>query len=276
MSEVAVAVLGCAGRMGRALLRELMQPADSVRPGPLRLVGGLVQAGDPALGQDLGRLAGLPPMGLAASADAPAVIAAARVVIDFTAPAAALAHARLAAAQGRAAVIGTTGLDAGALAELRGLAGRTAILVAANTSLGVTLLAGLVRQAAAALGPDFDIEILEMHHRAKLDAPSGTALALGRAAAAGRGIDHDDRALGVEGARTGRRADSGIGYAVLRGGDIAGEHQVIFAGQGERVTLSHLATDRAIFARGALRAAAWLHGRPPGLYGMADVLGLPG
>ncbi len=264
-----IGVLGCAGRMGRAVMAELLASED------LRLAGGVEQAGHPALGQDLGVLAGADPLGLAVSADDRALIGGADVVIEFSSPAATVAHAELAAKHGTGHVIGTTGLSAAEEQIIRAAAGQTAILRAANMSLGINLLLGLAEQVARALGPDaFDIEILELHHKHKVDAPSGTALALGAAAARGRGVDLIAVADRGRDGLTGARRPGAIGFAALRGGDAVGDHSVIFAGAGERLELTHRASDRAIYARGAVRAARWLHGRPPGLYGMAEVLGL--
>jgi 4-hydroxy-tetrahydrodipicolinate reductase len=257
--------------MGRAVIGEVLATAGCT------LAGGIEQPGHPALGQDLGALAGADPLGMPASEDPEALIATADVVIEFSAPAATAAHAALVAAHGTGHVIGTTGLGETQERAIRDAARRTAIMRAANMSLGVNLLLGLTEQVARALGPDaFDIEILEMHHKHKVDAPSGTALALGEAAARGRGVklaDAQDR--GRDGV-TGARQAGAIGFAALRGGDVVGDHVVIFAGAGERLELGHRATDRRIYARGAVTAARWLRGRPPGLYGMADVLGLTG
>jgi 4-hydroxy-tetrahydrodipicolinate reductase len=264
-----IGVLGCAGRMGRAVMAELLASPD------LELAGGVEAPGHPALGQDLGVLAGAEPVGLAASGDGPAVIAEADVLIEFSSPAATVAHAGLAAAHGTRHVIGTTGLGAEQEEAIRAAAGKTAILRAANMSLGINLLLGLAAQVARALGPDaFDVEILELHHRHKVDAPSGTALALGAAVARGRGVDLAAVADRGRDGLTGARKVGAIGFAALRGGDAVGDHAVIFAGAGERLELAHRATDRRIYARGAVRAAEWLRGRPPGLYGMAEVLGL--
>jgi 4-hydroxy-tetrahydrodipicolinate reductase len=264
---VKIAVLGCAGRMGRAVMAEVLA-ADG-----LSLCGGAEAPGHPALGQDLGRLAGAGPIGIEATDGD--VIAAADVVIEFSTPEVSLRHAGLSAAHGTAHVIGTTGLDAEQAAELKQLATRTPIVWAPNMSLGVNLLLGLTEQVAQALGPDaFDIEIVEIHHKHKVDAPSGTALALGEAAARGRGVELAQVAVRGRDGLTGPRAAGAIGFAALRGGDAVGDHSVIFAGIGERIEIAHRASDRGIYARGALHAARWAHGRTPGLYGMADVLGM--
>ncbi|HET9195879.1 MAG TPA: 4-hydroxy-tetrahydrodipicolinate reductase [Vicinamibacterales bacterium] len=264
-----IGVLGCAGRMGRAVMAEILASAD------LRLVGGVEPEGHPALGQDLGALAGAEPLGAPASADAQGLIRRSQMVIEFSAPAATAMHALLAAECGTAHVIGTTGLDAAQAASVRQAASRTPILWAANMSLGVNLLLGLTEQVARALGPDdFDVEIVEIHHRHKVDAPSGTALALGAAVARGRGVELAIVAERGRDGLTGARRAGAIGFAALRGGDAVGDHSVVFAGAGERLELIHRASDRRIYARGALAAARWLHGRAPGLYGMAEVLGL--
>jgi 4-hydroxy-tetrahydrodipicolinate reductase len=266
-----IGVLGCAGRMGRAVIGELLAAEGCT------LVGGVDRDDHPALGQDLGLLAGQDPLGAAVSTAAAALIESADVVIEFSAPAATAAHVALAAACGTGHVIGTTGLSAEQEQTVRDAARSTAIMRAANMSLGVNLLLGLTEQVARALRSDaFDIEILEMHHKHKVDAPSGTALALGQAAARGRGVDLSEMAERGRDGVTGARRAGAIGFAALRCGDVVGDHVVIFAGAGERIELVHRATDRRIYARGAVSAARWLHGRPAGLYGMADVLGLAG
>jgi len=268
MAEISVGIAGCGGRMGRMLIAEVQASAGC------RVGGGIEAAGSPVIGRDLGELAGLGSLGITAGADVAALFKAVDVVIDFTVPAATIAHAGEAARQKKPMVVGTTGLDAKQTAALSDAAKFTALMAAPNMSLGVNLLLGLVRQVAERLGEDYDIEILEMHHRHKVDAPSGTALALGRAAAAGRGIDFAKRSLRVRDGITGARPRGDIGFATLRGGDVVGEHQVIFAAEGERVELTHRAGSRQVFARGAVRAASWIVGKPAGLYGMKDVLGL--
>ena len=267
MAEIGLGIVGCAGRMGRTLLREISQT-----PGA-RIAGGTVQPGHPLLGQDVGAQAGLEACGVAVGDDPAALFAAAEVVLDFTAPEATARHVALAAETGTAMVVGTTGTEGAVDAAIAEAATRTAIVKAANMSLGVNLLLRLTRQVASILDPDFDIEIVEMHHRHKVDAPSGTALALGRAAAAGRGVEHDAVAARGRDGITGARRRGDIGYAVLRGGNVAGEHSVVFAADNERIELSHKAGDRAIFARGGVRAALWVHGQSPGLYSVFDVLG---
>ncbi len=268
MEKYRIGVVGCAGRMGRLNL------ANIVNDEACELAGGTEPAGSPNLGADLGELAGLGRLGLTVGADPAELFGKSDAVIDFTLPAATVRHSELAAAKGVALVAGTTGLDAAQQAAVEAAGARTAIVQAANMSLGVNLLAMLVEQAAAALDEDYDIEVLEMHHRQKVDAPSGTALLLGRAAAAGRGVELDRVSQRTRDGFTGARRPGDIGFATLRGGDVAGDHSVIFAGPGERVELTHKATTRDVFARGALKAALWTRGRPPGLYGMRDVLGL--
>jgi len=268
MEPLKLGILGCSGRMGRMLM------AGALADPAFRLVGGVDRADSPAIGQDLGTLAGALPLGLSAGSDLEALLAEADTVIDFTAPAATVANAAAAATAGTALVVGTTGLSAQQVDALRQAAERVAVVFAPNMSLGVTLLAALVRQAAARLGDDWDIEIVEMHHRHKVDAPSGTALGLGRAAAEGRGIDLEANAIRQRDGHTGARPRGPIGFATLRGGDVVGDHSVIFAAEGERLELTHKASSRAVFARGALRAALWTRGRGPGLYDMNDVLDL--
>ncbi len=266
-SELKIGVVGVGGRMGR------MNVAAIHEDTACRLVAAADAPGSDSVGADAATLANLPAAGVIVGDDPRAVFAASDVIIDFTVPIGTRAHGALAAEMGVALVTGTTGLaddDRDALA----LAGQSApIMWAPNMSLGVNLLLDLVRQAAEAL-PDTDIEIVEMHHRHKVDAPSGTALALGQAAAAGRGVDLEQvQKLSREGI-TGARPTGEIGFATLRGGDVAGEHSVILAADGERIELIHRATNRLIFARGAVRAAKWLATKPAGLYTMADVLGL--
>ena len=268
MSDMRLVVTGAAGRMGRTLIK-----AISETPG-VTLVGALERPGAPDLDQDAGVLAGLPALGVPVRDDPLPLLIAADGILDFSTPASSVELAALAAQARIVHVIGTTGLTEADLGKLEAAARHATIVRSGNMSLGVNLLAGLVRMAAKALGEEFDIEIVEMHHRMKVDAPSGTALMLGEAAAEGRGVDlksHSSRGRdGVTGAR--KRGD--IGFAALRGGGVIGDHSVIFAGDGERITLSHQAEDRTLFARGAIKAALWARGRKPGLYAMADVLGL--
>jgi len=261
-------VVGCSGRMGRMLVQQIHETAGT------RLVAVSERADSAVVGTDIGLLAVGEALGVPISGDAGAVFETAEAVIDFTVPEATVLHARQAAARGRALVIGTTGLAPEHQAEIAKAARQVPIVQAANMSLGVNLLLGLVRQVAAALDPAFDIEIVEMHHRHKVDAPSGTALALGRAAADGRKVDLESVADRVRDGHTGPRGPGRIGFATLRGGDVVGEHTVIFAGSGERIELTHKAAGRHIFAAGAVKAALWTKDKGPGLYSMQDVLGL--
>ena len=263
-----IAIAGAAGRMGRTLIA-----ACAERPG-LALAAAFEHAGSSALGLDAGVLAGLPANGIVVSADDALATSAFDVLIDFTSPAATLAHAAACAASGRALVVGTTGLTAAQKAELAAAATRTPVMFAANMSVGVTLCLALLRQAAQVLGDDFDVEIIEAHHRHKVDAPSGTALRMGEVVADALGRDLADCAVYGREGQTGARDRRTIGFATVRGGDIVGDHTVLFAGEGERIEITHKASSRLTFARGALRAAAWLAGRPAGLYDMQDVLGL--
>ena len=263
-----IVVTGASGRMGRMLVPLV---ASS---GRARLVAALERPGHPWIGRDAGEAAGGAPIGVTVTDDPLPAFAAAQAVIDFTTPASTVAFAGLAAQARAVHVIGTTGLAPADLTRIAAAACHAAIIRAGNMSLGVNLLTALVAKVAAALDPDWDIEIVEAHHRHKTDAPSGTALMLGRAAAEGRDIALETHSARARDGETGPRRPGDIGFAVVRGGDIVGEHDVIFAGAGERLVLRHVATDRAIFARGALRAALWGQGRPPGEYDMRDVLGL--
>lgn len=269
---VRIGIVGGAGRMGRALIRQTLETQRA--GGGCALVGVVAREGSPALGRDAGLLAGLDPCGVAVSADPVALFADADAVIDFTLPDATARFATLAAQGKTVHVVGTTGLGEAERQALRAASHHAPVIEAANMSLGVTLLQALVEKVAATLGEEFDIEIVEMHHRHKVDAPSGTALALGQAAARGRGVDLAEASVRSRDGHTGPRQPGSIGFATLRGGDVVGEHTVVFAGGGERIELTHKATSREIFARGAVRAAIWGHGQKPGLYGMADVLGL--
>jgi 4-hydroxy-tetrahydrodipicolinate reductase len=268
MSEMRLVVVGAGGRMGRTLVKAV---ADT--PG-CRLVGAIEREGSPVLGDDAGVLAGTGEAGVHITDDPLPVFAQADGVLDFTAPAATTAFAALAAQARIVHVVGTTGLQEADFTKLEAAARHARIVQSGNMSLGVNLLANLVLQAAAALGEEFDIEILEMHHRAKVDAPSGTALLLGEAAAEGRRVALKDRSVRVRDGHTGARNAGDIGFATLRGGSVIGEHSVIFAGAGERIELVHRADDRALFARGAVKAALWAFEKKPGYYTMADVLGL--
>ena len=263
-----IGIVGCAGRMGRMLSATVLETVG------VDLVGGTEQPGNPTIGEDLGTLVGTQPLGVLVGIDPKALFEAVDAVIDFTIPAATVAHAHLAKESGTALVVGTTGLSDADMAVLAEAGNSAAVVHAGNMSLGVNLLMGLAELVARAIGPDYDIEVVEMHHKHKIDAPSGTALMLGKAAALGRGISHDANvAISREG-EIGARPDGAIGYATLRGGDVIGEHSVIFAGPGERIELVHKATDRALFAKGAVHATLWTNGRAPGLYTMRNVLGL--
>ena len=268
MSDIRIAVTGAAGRMGRELVRVIAATSGCV------VSGGTESPGSPHIGADVGTLAGLPPLGVAVSADPRAVAATSDAVIDFTAPAATVEMARLAADARIVHVIGTTGLGDSDEAAIKAASRHATVIKAGNMSLGVTLLAALTRRIAEALDADFDIEIVEMHHRQKVDAPSGTALMLGAAAAEGRGIDLKAAGVRTRDGHTGPRRRGDIGFATLRGGTVVGDHTVVFAGEGERIELTHRAQDRSIFARGAVKAALWGRGKGPGLFSMSDVLGL--
>ncbi len=263
-----IGIVGCAGRMGRMLVAEVLAAEGC------SLAGGTEHGESPFLGQDVAALAGHEPAGLAVTDDADALFAAADVIIDFTLPQATIGHGEAAARHGAAWVIGTTGLDGAQQAAVEKAAESTAVVQAANYSVGVNLLLGLTTQVAGILESDYDIEILEMHHRHKVDAPSGTALALGHAAAEGRGVDLEAVSDKVRDGHTGARTVGDIGFATLRGGDVVGDHSVIFAADGERIALTHKASNRSVFARGAVRAARWSADQKPGLYSMRDVLGL--
>lgn len=268
MSDMKLVVAGAAGRMGRMLVATIADTAGAT------LHAAADRKGADAVGADAGLLAGVGASGVIITDDVAAALDGADGVIDFSAPAATVALAQLAAKRGVAHIIGTTGLSDADLAAIADAAKQTVIVRSGNMSLGVNLLAALVRQAATALGEDFDIEVLEMHHRHKVDAPSGTALLLGEAAAEGRGIALGQRSVRVRDGHTGPRNPGDIGFATLRGGSVVGDHSVIYAGPSERITLSHHAEDRGIFSRGAVRAALWARDRSPGLYSMADVLGV--
>ncbi len=256
---IKIGVLGAGGRMGQAIIAEVAQTADSW------IAGGVERAGHPLCGSVIGD-------GLVVCANAAPVAHKADVLIDFTSPAALEEHLRAAMDGNAAILVGTTGLEPAHHAAIDAAARSIAVLQAANTSLAVSLLALLVERAAAALDSEWDIEIAEMHHRHKLDAPSGTALLLGDAAARGRGGSLQNLRLPPHDGGSALRKPGGIGFASLRGGTVAGEHQVIFAGEGERILLAHSAEGRDIFARGAVRAARWLARQPAGRYSMADMM----
>ncbi len=258
-----IAILGVTGRMGRALLHALAEQHD------IRLTGALASPVSASLGQDVGELVGGQKTGIVVTSSVDEALANAEVAIDFTVHGAVRDHVAACVRNKRALVIGTTGLSEEALDLLRLAAADIPVLMSPNMSVGVNLLCRLAKIAAQTLGEEFDAEIVEMHHRHKLDAPSGTALRIGESVAQGRGI-----ALADAGAfdRRGARQRGQIGFASLRGGDVVGEHTLVLAGNGESISLSHRATDRLTFARGALRAAQWLTGQPPGMYAMDDVI----
>lgn len=268
LKPMRLVVAGAAGRMGRTLVRLIQEEPACV------LSGAVERPGSEAVGKDAGLVAGLPEIGVAITDDPLPVIAAAEGIVDFTTPQATLAYAELAAQARVVHVVGTTGLEGADMERLRACARHCALIRSSNMSLGVNLLAALVRKAAAALGPEWDIEILDIHHRHKVDSPSGTALLLGEAAAEGRHIALSENSERGRDGIIGPRRAGAIGFAAMRGGSVVGEHEVLFAGEGEEVIFHHRAMDRSIFARGGLRAALWGRGRKPGFYSMADVLGL--
>jgi 4-hydroxy-tetrahydrodipicolinate reductase len=268
MADLRLVVAGAGGRMGQTLIRMIAETPGVV------LSGAVERAGSHAIGQDAGRLAGLEPNGVIVTDDPLSLLTVAEGIIDFTAPVATVELAALAAQMRIVHVIGTTGLSKEDMARLKAASRHAVIIQSGNMSLGVNILAAVIKRVAQSLDADFDIEVLEMHHNRKVDAPSGTALLLGQAAAAGRGIDLDTHADRVRDGHPGARSRGHIGFAALRGGTVIGEHTVIFAGDGERIEFTHKADNRTLFARGALKAAIWGHGRKPGLYSMADVLGL--
>jgi 4-hydroxy-tetrahydrodipicolinate reductase len=268
MSSMRLIVAGAGGRMGRTLVKAIADTDGAI------LAGAVDAPGSAVIGRDAGELAGLGANGIKVETDPEPLLARADGLIDFTIPAATIAFAEITARHGLVHVIGTTGLSPENEKLIATAAQRSIIVKSGNMSLGVNLLAALVRRVARTLDEDFDVEILEMHHNKKIDAPSGTALMLGRAAAEGRKIDLAQRSVRVRDGHTGARAPGDIGFASLRGGTVVGDHTAIFAGPAERIELSHKAEDRMIFARGAVKAALWAKGKKPGLYSMADVLGL--
>lgn len=273
MTRHRILIAGAGGRMGRAVIAEVFKT-----PG-VTLAGGFERPASPDLGLDLGHVAGLDALGLQVEDSPMPGLKRASAMIDFTMPAASVENVRAAAAAGVPAIVGTTGFSEEQEAEIHGFAKKIPIVKAGNMSLGVNLLAALVEEAASRLGDDYDIEIYEAHHRHKADAPSGTGLMLARAAAKGRGVDFDAKTKAArtgsyDAMRHGPRLAGDIGFAVVRGGGIVGDHSVIFAGQQDTITLSHSAIDRGLFAKGAVTAAVWADGRPHGLYSMRDVLGM--
>ncbi len=269
MSETTgIAVMGASGRMGQMLIQAIAENDAA------HLVGATERTGHDWIGRDLGECLGGVANGITVSDDPLEVLAHSQAVVDFTSPEATVLHAELAAQARITHVIGTTGLEDIHLAKIKAAARHAVIVRAGNMSLGVNLLTVLTRKVAAALDMDFDIEIVEMHHHHKVDAPSGTALMLGEAAAKGRGVELADVSDRGRDGETGARKRGDIGFVSLRGGDVVGEHDVIFAGEGERIILRHIASDRMLFARGAIKAALWGQSQKPGEYSMLDVLGL--
>jgi len=268
MSSMRLIVAGAGGRMGRTVIKAIADTDGVI------LAGSVDAEGSAVIGRDAGELAGLGASGIKVEVDPAPLLARADGLIDFTIPAATIAFAEIVAKHGRVHVIGTTGLSPENEKLIAAAAQRSAIVKSGNFSLGVNLVEALVRRVARTLDQEFDIEIVEMHHNKKIDAPSGTALMFGRAAAEGRNIDLASRSERGRDGHTGARRPGDIGFASLRGGTVVGDHTVVFAGPAERIELSHKADDRMIFARGAVKAAMWAHGRKPGLYSMADVLGL--
>ncbi|WP_193143179.1 4-hydroxy-tetrahydrodipicolinate reductase [Meridianimarinicoccus sp. MJW13] len=269
MSEsCAIVVMGVSGRMGRMLVQTVQDNPKT------HLSGAVERPGHDWIGRDLGEAMGGAATGVVVTGDAAAALDRADAVIDFTAPAATVALAQLAADKGVVHVIGTTGMTEADIAAVDAVTDRGVVVRAGNMSLGVNLLVQLTRQVAAALDEDYDIEVVEGHHRHKVDAPSGTALMLGQAAADGRGVDLEQASDRGRDGITGPRERGKIGFHAIRGGDIIGEHDVLFAADGERITLRHVASDRSVFARGAVKAALWGQGKVPGHYSMLDVLGL--
>lgn len=265
---IKLAVLGAAGRMGQTILGLLAESED------LTLVGAVTELGDPALGRDAGEQAGLEPFGVPLTDDRKQALHDAHVAIDFTLPVALEANLKACEELGTALVIGTTGLGERQHAALERAAHQVPLVYGRNMSVGVNVFMELVARATEALGDEYDVEILEAHHKHKADAPSGTALALGERVAEARGRTLDEIAVRTRDGQTGPRVPGTVGFSVIRGGHIVGEHTVMFVSPEERLELKHVAQDRKTFARGALRAARWVSGRAPGLYSMADVLGL--
>ena len=268
MTDMRLIVAGAGGRMGRTLIKAITDDPNAT------VAGAVEAAGSAVIGRDSGELAGLGRNGIPVTIDPAPLLANADGILDFTVPAATMVFAELAAKAGKVHIIGTTGLSGENEKLIAEAAKRAVVVKSGNMSLGVNLLAALAKRVAKTLDEEFDIEILEMHHNKKIDAPSGTALLLGRAAAEGRAVNMEQRSVRVRDGHTGARNAGDIGFASLRGGTVVGDHTVIFAGPAERIELVHKAEDRMIFARGAVKAALWAKGQKPGLYSMADVLGL--
>lgn len=263
-----IAVMGAAGRMGRMLVEEIIQTEGC------QVSGATDRADSPHLGEDVGIVSGVGALNVTVEEDPASVIARADAVIDFTSPTATVEHTRLCAQANAAHIIGTTGLTSEDEAALSLAARHAQVVYAPNMSVGLNILLALTEKVASILGEDYDIEVVEMHHKHKVDAPSGTALGLGKAAAKGRQVAHENAAVYSREGQTGAREKGTIGYATLRGGDVVGEHTVIYAGEGERIEIGHKASNRKVFAAGAVRAAVWARTKPYGLYTMRDVLGL--
>lgn len=263
-----IGVLGCAGRMGRIIATQVLANKDA------ELIGGTESPDSEYIGHDIAKLAGQDASGYAIGDDPLSLFSIADTIIDFTVPSATAGHAKMASETGTALIVGTTGLNQNQQDAIVQASKKSVVVQAANFSVGVNILLGLTEKTAGVLGNEYDIEIIEMHHRQKVDAPSGTALALGEAAALGRGVDIEQVSQRVRDGITGPRKIGDIGFATLRGGDVAGDHVIIFAADGERVELTHKASDRKVFAAGAIRAALWTDDKPPGLYSMLDVLKL--
>ena len=268
MADMRVVIAGAGGRMGRTLIHAIATTKG------LTLAGAVEAPGSAVIGRDAGELAGLGTNGIKVASDVAPLLRQADGLIEFSLPAATLAFAELIGAAGLVHIVGTTGHSAEEETLIARAASRARIVKSGNFSMGVNLLAALTKRVAKTLDDDYDVEILEMHHNKKIDAPSGTALMLGRAAAAGRGIDLAQHSARGRDGMTGARHAGDIGFASLRGGTVVGDHTVTFAGPAERIELTHRAEDRMIFARGALHAALWARDKTPGLYSMADVLGL--
>ncbi len=272
IEKLKIGVVGCAGRVGAMVVQEII--ATDRHGGNLSLAGGTVKPGHTAEGQDIGTLLGLAPCNIMTSTNPDALFEIADAVIDFTTPEATRQHAALAAKHHTAFITGTTGLTEQDERALQDAAKEAPIVYAANMSIGINLMLALTEQLTASLGPEWDIEIMETHHKHKVDAPSGTALALGKAAAQARGVDFESHAVHERHGHTGERVPSSIGFAVRRGGNMTGQHSVALFGESEYMEITHTAVDRSLFAKGALRAAQWLTDQPNGLYSMRNVLGL--
>lgn len=267
VDDMKIGIVGAAGRMGQMCVRQVSEWQGCSVSGATEV------SGHSALGHDAGEVSGIGNIGVPLTADSEKLVADADAVIDFTSPAVTVSHANLCMRAGTALIAGTTGLSDGDEVALLEASAKTVIVRAPNMSVGVTLLLALTERVAGMLDDEFDIEIVEMHHRHKVDAPSGTALGLGEAAAAGRSVRLSDVKKTIRDGHTGPRTSGEIGFASLRGGDVVGDHTVVFSGAGERIELTHKAASRVIFAAGAVRAALWSRGKPPGLYSMKAVLG---